>query len=356
MTLLNKTIENIKPIDEELLVSARAHWDSLVHPTGSLGELEEIGIRMTAIRGSIPKRFDKRAVVVMCSDNGIMDENVSSSPKPLTKSLALAMNMGKTGLCALCKDANSDVIIVDMGIENFEGQEGIIDKRISNCSRNFMKEPAMTREEAIRAIESGIEVAEELINKGYEILGTGELGMGNTTTSAAVISAILNLPAKDTVGLGSGVDDVQFSNKLRVVDDGIRLHKPNPEDSIDVISKVGGYDIAGLTGVFLACASHGVPVVIDGIISAAAALSASKLSQESTNYMFGSHIPKERGASYALKEIGVKAYLDLALRLGEGSGCPIMFKVIDSAIFAMNNMTKFSDTDIQNVLVNIRDK
>lgn len=356
MTLLSETINKIIPLEDEILVSARAHWDSLVHPTGSLGELEEMSIKMTAIRGNIPEALKKRAVVVMCSDNGIIDENISSSPKPLTKSLALAMSMGKTGLCSLCRDANADVVVVDLGIEDFGVAENVISKRIANCSKNFMREAAMTREEAILGIETGIEIAKNLISEGYEILGTGELGMGNTTTSAAVISAILEIPAKDTVGLGSGVDSIQLQNKLRVVDEGIALHKPNPEDAIDVISKVGGYDIAGLTGVFLACAAHRIPVVIDGIISAAAALCAYKLAPDSKDYMFGSHIPKEKGASYALKEIGVKAYLDLALRLGEGSGCPLMFKIMDSAIFAMNNMTKFSDTDIQNVLVNIRDK
>lgn len=355
MKSLNNTVENIEGIDESLYKKGRDYWDDLVHPTGSLGELEEIGIKLYAIQGGLPKKLKKRAILVMCSDNGIIEENVSSSPRHLTRSLALAMGKGKTGVSALSKDANAEVFVVDLGIYNFEGSEDVIDRRISNSTKNFLKEDAMTYDQATQAIEVGIDLADELFKKGYDVLGAGELGMGNTTTSSAVISALTGEPAEKTVGLGSGVDSVQLQNKLNAVKNGILLRKPDVSDPVDVLAKIGGYDIAAITGVYLSAAKNKKPAVIDGIITAAAALCAYKINPNVKNYLFGSHIPKEHGAKIALDEIGIRGYMDLAMRLGEGSGCPLMFKLMDSSIFAMNNMAHFNDVDIVNVLVNIRD-
>lgn len=348
--------KEIESIPQEDYKKYRDHWDSLVHPTGSLGEIEEIGIKACAILGEIPQELNKKATVVMCNDNGIINSNISSSPKILTKLLAIQMAKGTTGVDALSEAAKADVVIVDLGIEDFEDFEGVINRRISNGTKNFLEEDAMTYEQALKSIEVGIEIAEELIQKGYKVLGTGELGMGNTTTSAAVIKGLTGASEKDVVGLGSGVDKTQLENKYKAVADGIKLRNPDINDPIDVLSKVGGYDIGAIAGVFLACGKHRIPGVIDGIISSAGALLAYRLNPNIAHYLFGSHIAIEKGAKVALDEIGIKGYLNCSMRLGEGSGCPLLFQVMDSSIYCMNHMTKFEETDIVNTLVNIRDK
>lgn len=352
---IEELYKDIKPISKEDIKKYRDHWDSLVHPTGSLGEIEEIGIRVCSILGKLPKKLEKKAVAVMCSDNGIIEENISSSPKILTSLLATQMGNGTTGVDALAEEANSEVFVVDLGIEDYPGCENVINRRISNGTKNFMKEDAMTKKEAIESIKIGFNIAKDLIEKGYEVLGTGELGMGNTTTSAAVIKAITQGSEENIVGLGSGVDMTQFENKLRVVREGILLRNPDLNDPIDILAKVGGYDIGAIAGVFLACGKYKVPGVVDGIISAAGALIAFELNENVKDYLFGSHIPKENGANLAMEIIGIKGYLDCKMRLGEGSGCPLLFKLMDSSIYCMNHMTKFEDTNIVNTLVNIRD-
>lgn len=356
MNNLDSYINQITPISNDTYKFYRDYWDSLVHPTGSLGEIEEIGIKVSSILGGIPKSLDKKATVVMCNDNGIIDANVSSSPKILTKLLAVQMAKGTTGVDALSEAAKADVIVVDLGIEDFEGFEGVIDRRISNGTKNFLIEDAMTYDQALKSIEVGIEIAEDLINKGYKVLGTGELGMGNTTTSAAVIKALTGASQYDVVGLGSGVDETQLENKYNAVADGVKLRNPDIDDPIDVLSKVGGYDIGAIAGVFLACGKNKIPGVIDGIISAAGALVAYKINPNISHYLLGSHIAIEKGAKVAMEEMGLKGYLDCSMRLGEGSGCPLLFQIIDSSIYCMNHMTKFEETDIVNTLVNIRDK
>lgn len=356
MNRIYQYARNIEKIPQEKFKKIRDHWDSLVHPTGSLGEIEEIGIKISAILGEIPKDLEKKATIVMCNDNGIIEANVSSSPKILTKLLALQMAKGTTGVDALSEAAKADVVIVDLGIEGFEDFPGVINRRISNGTKNFLQEDAMTYDQAIRSIEIGIEIAEDLIGRGYKVLGTGELGMGNTTTSAAVIKALTGASQYDVVGLGSGVDNVQLENKYRAVAEGIALRNPDLNEPIDILAKVGGYDIGGIAGVFLACGKHRVPGVIDGIISAAGALLAYKINPDVRDYLLASHIAKEKGAKVALDEIGIRGYLDLSMRLGEGSGCPLLFQLMDSSVYCMNNMTKFEDTDIVNTLVNIRDK
>lgn len=356
MTNIQEYSDDIESISPETYKLYRDYWDSLVHPTGSLGEIEEIGIKISAILGEIPKKLEKKATVVMCNDNGIIDANISSSPKILTNLLAVQMAKGTTGVDALSESANADVVIVDLGIEDFKGFEGVIDRRISNGTKNFLEEDAMSYEQAMKSVEIGIEIAEDLIKEGYKVLGTGELGMGNTTTSAAVIKALTGASEHDVVGLGSGVDETQLENKYRAVSKGIELRNPNIEDPIDVLAKVGGYDIGAIAGLFLACGKNKIPGVIDGIISAAGALIAYKLNPNIAHYLFGSHIAIEKGAKIALDEMGLKGYLDCSMRLGEGSGCPLLYQIMDSSIYCMNHMTKFEETDIVNTLVNIRDK
>lgn len=347
---------SIEALEEAEIKRYRDYWDQLVHPTGSLGELEEIGIRASAILGEVPEKLEKKAMVVFCNDNGILEENVSSSPRILTKLLAETMASKCTGVNSLARTAGADVIVVDLGIEDFEDFPGVLNRRISNGTKNFMIEDAMSLEEVEKAIQVGYDIATDLIQKGYKVLGAGELGMGNTTTSAAVISLLLDRDADEVVGLGSGVDDQQFKNKVNVVKSAEKIRRVDKNDPIDVLRKVGGYDIAAMVGLYLACAENRIIGVVDGIIGAAAALVTNRINKNSTDYLFGSHIAKEKGARFALEDIGLRAYLDMSMRLGEGSGCPLFFLLLDSSIDCMNQMTKFEETDIINTLVNIRDK
>ena len=357
MNILRETLESIEGIDKAATVEAKAFWDNLVHPIGSLGKLEEIGIKLAGIHGHRITEIPKRAIVVMCSDNGIVDADVTSSPQELTYLLTKAMADGYTGVSQLARGADAEVVIVDMGMKVDLKDERVVSRRISPCTNNFLEEDAMSYEDAVKAIEAGIEIADELYASGYDILGTGELGMGNTTTSAAILSVLLDLEAEVTVGKGSGVSPEQFTKKKNAVRDGIALRKPNPDDAVDVIAKIGGYDIAGLTGVFLSAAKNKKPVVIDGIITAAAALCAYRMCEHTNGYMFGSHVSVEHGAALALEEMNVDSYFDMSMRLGEGSGCPLSFKLIDSALHAMSHMGTYEQSKVmEGVLFNLRDE
>lgn len=356
MDRIKEKLESIESVSAETVEFFRQYWDGLVHPTGSLGDLEEIGIKLSAVYGEVPQNLEKKATLVMCSDNGVIEENISSSPKILTRLLALEMVEGITGVNALSKAAGADVIVVDLGIEDFEGHPDIIDRRISNGTRNLMQVAAMSYDQALESIQIGINLGEEMIRQGYTVLGTGELGMGNTTTSALVIKALTGAPTDQVLGLGSGVDDRHLANKRQVIDQAMTVRRPDKNDPVDILAKLGGYDIGAIAGVFIAGAAHDIPVVIDGIISAAGALLAYSLQPACKDYMFPSHIAKENGNRVAVEAMGLKGYLDLDMRLGEGSGCPLFFQIMDASLACMNQMSKFENTTIQNTLINIRDK
>lgn len=357
MRLLEETIRSIGEPNKEAMVEAKKIWDSRTHPIGSLGQLEDITIKLAGITGDTKNSINKKGIVVMSADNGIFEENVSSSPQIFTYLLTNAMANGETGVAALAKEQDSEVFVVDIGvIPHGEYIEGVIDKNISHGTKNFAKEPAMSREDAIKAIEVGIELADELFEKGYDILGTGELGIANTTTSSAVLAVLTGAQVKDCVGLGGGIDANQLLNKKRVIEEAIANLNPNKEDPIDILAKVGGLDICGIVGVFLSGAKNKKPVVIDGLISSVAALAANRMNPLCSNYMFASHLSKEIAAKFVLDELGLKPLVTLDMRLGEGSGCPFTFMILNSALFAMENMGTFDSTQIENKkLVNIRD-
>jgi len=351
MDKLNNTLNSIKFLDHAVMGETKKRWDSLVKPIGSLGLMEEITIRLSGIYRTTKFDIDKRAVVVMASDNGIVEENVTSSPQIFTRILAEKMAKGMTGVSVMSKAANADVIVVDIGINGDVKEENVINRKIRHGTDNFTKSFAMTYDETIKAIETGIEVADDLFNKGYKILGTGEVGIGNTTTSAAVIKAITDFNIDDIVGKGAGITDEQLVLKKKAIIKAIELHKPNKYDVIDVLSKVGGLDIAGLVGVYLSGAKNMKPIVMDGFISQAAALCAIKLDGRVKDYIIPSHLSKEPGAKFVFNEIGLKPMLDLSMRLGEGTGCPLAFQIIDTAIYTLNNMATFEEAEIEKELL-----
>ena len=358
MILLEESLKAIKPADEEAVKKAWERMDNLTKPIGSLGKLEEIAVKISGITGKVKNKINKKNTVIMCSDNGVWEEGVSACPQELTAIITDNYTKGVTGIGVLSKNVNADICVIDIGVNADFNNEKIINKKIAYGTKNMAKGPAMTREEAIQAIEVGIEIIDKLVEEGYDLFGTGEAGMCNTATSAAVISVISGIDSDVIVGKGSGLTDEGFLNKKRVVKQAIELNKPDKEDPIDTISKVGGFDIAGLCGCFIGAAKNRVPIVIDGIISSAAALCAYKLNPYIKDYMFPSHLASEKGAKYVMDEMGLKPCLDLEMRLGEGTGCPLQFSIIESALAIMNDMVTLQEASIANseFLVDIREK
>lgn len=355
MELLNSTLKGIEPLYADKVNEAKNRLDNLIKPIGSLGRLEEISQRMAGITGKVHNKISKKSVVVMCADNGVVEEGVSSCPQDITVVMTNNFTRGITGVCVLAKHAGADVTIVDIGVNGDFNSPKIINKKIAYGTKNMAKGPAMTREEAIRAIEVGIETVDRLASEGYDLLGTGEMGIGNTATSAAVLSVLSGLSPDVVVGKGAGLTEEQFINKKNTIKRAIEINKPDKDDVIDVIAKVGGFDIAGLCGCFLGASKNRIPIVIDGFISSAAALCAYKMNPLSRDYMFPSHLSAEPGAQYMSKELGLAPYLNLSMRLGEGSGCPISFNIIEAALCVINDMVTFEEATMQtDYLIDIR--
>ena len=355
MDLLNKTVTGIKPVDELAKSEAADYLDSLIKPIGSLGTLEEIAVKLAGITGKRNNSFEKKCTIVMAADNGVHEEGVSSCPQEITAAQTINMTKGLTGICVLSEHAGAEIAVVDLGVKEDLNAAGIINKKISYGTKNITKGPAMTREQAIKAAETGIELVGELVSKGYNLFGTGEMGICNTSTSSAVLMSLTDLSAEDAVGKGAGLTDSAFENKNRVIERAIALNKPDKNDVLDVVSKVGGYDIAGMAGCFLAAAYYRAPIVIDGFISAVAAFVAYRLNPLVRDYIFASHCSEESGYKHAIKILGLEPMLNLHMRLGEGTGCPLAFNIIEASQAVIKNMATFERAALRDdYLIDIR--
>jgi nicotinate-nucleotide--dimethylbenzimidazole phosphoribosyltransferase len=343
---LNDYILKVKALDDSAMESAWERVDNLVKPPGSLGRLEEIAVQLAGIGGGVYYDVSKRCVIIMSSDNGVVEEGVTSAPQSVTREMTLNFVRGITGAAVLAKQFNAELIVVDVGINAEISHPLIVNRKIGKSTQNIMKHEAMTYNEAIRAIITGIDVAVEAAADGYKLIGAGEMGIGNTTTSAAVLCALTGIPAELATGKGAGLKEDAYQRKIQVIRTALSNNKPDESDPVDVIAKVGGYDIAAMTGVYIGGAISRVPVVIDGFISMVAALAASRLCPASKGYMIASHASMERGYAQAALALGVEPCLNLSMRLGEGSGCPIMFAVIDAACAIMRNMATFEQAAI----------
>ena len=352
---VKKIIEGIRPVEKSDL--AKKEWDSIAHPLGSLGQLEKITIKIADIQGRAIPSIKKRVLICMASDNGVIDEGISSGYSDLTSQLVMSMMRGKTGCASLCRDANMDLVVVDMGTRNENEikklSEVVVEKRrINPETKNFALEAAMTMDELFQAMTTGFEMVDKY---PADIYGTGELGIGNTTTSSAVMAALMKLPAKETVGLGGGLDDAGYRKKISVIDDSIEKYDLYNKDVFEILRTVGGYDIGGLVGVFLKAAYNQKPIIIDGFISAVAAAAAVKLNAHVKDYLIPSHMSAEKQMKILTDFLGVNPPLFLGMRLGEGTGCPLMIKMIDSGIYALENMGRWDDVYIDDVLYDIRE-
>lgn len=357
MSLLKNTLKEIRPSNGDAKKVTRDKWDNLVKPIGSLGTLEEATIKISGMTGQIINPLNKKASVVMAADNGVVEEGVSAPPQIFTRVLAESTAKGITGVAILAKQTNTDVYTIDIGMNGEVHHPHIINKKISNGTKNFTKEAAMTYEEAVKSIEIGIEMGDQLYKEGYDILGVGELGIGNTSTAAAVLSVLAELDVDITCGKGAGLTEEQYIDKKNTIEKGIKLNKPSKEDPIDVLSKVGGFDIGGMCGLYLSAAKNKKPIVIDGFISSVAALCALRLNDHVRDYVLPSHLSNEPGAKEVMKALELKPMLDLGMRLGEGSGCPLAFQVLESAMFLLEKMGTFEEASLSSsVLVDMREE
>jgi len=393
---LVEMITQIERTDEEVMELAVERQAILAKPPGSLGGLEEIAIRMAGITGQvIPKETfpGKGCVIVFCADNGVVSQGVTSAPQSVTRAQTMNFTRRLTGVGALSKSFGSELMIVDMGVKdpipeelydkNFGGLEArqepasggaqepaplwdshkIIDRRIRPGTWDISEGPAMTEEEALRAFAAGIEMSRTAVAAGYDILGIGEMGIGNTTTSAAVLSCITGASADKTCGRGGGVNDKGFLRKKEIVDQILQEWNGQlqigdvmePAQRLDrvlrILARCGGFDIAAMAGAFLGAAMESTPVVIDGYISVVAALAAAEILPAAADYMFASHVSAETGYALAIRKLdsfspGLQPFLSLGMRLGEGSGCPIAFEVIRGACDVMRNMATFEEAAI----------
>lgn len=344
--LLRQELLHIRPADDGAMARAAVYQGTLAKPPGSLGELENIYIRLCGVGGTLHPACRPCRVIVLCADNGVADEGVSVTPRSVTAAQAVNMTKHLTGMSAMAHYFGDEVQVVDVGIADAYHCPAIVNRKILPGTRNLAREPAMTRQEAARAVCVGLDLARQARADGVALIGVGEMGIGNTTTSAAVLSALTGLPAEAVTGRGGGMTDAGFALKKQVIAHALALHRPDREDVLDVLSKVGGLDIAAMCGVFLGAAVQRIPAVIDGFISAVAALCAGRLCPAAADAFFASHLSQEVGYQAAIRELGLTPWLHLGMRLGEGSGCPIAFRVMEAACAAAQGMATFSGAAI----------
>ena len=341
-----EAIQAIRPVDGAMEEQAWRRQDSLVKPPRSLGRLEELSVQLAAITGKLHNTVEKRCIVICCADNGVVEEGVSSAPQSVTLAQTVNFTRGKTGVAALAREFGAELMVIDVGINAAFSCPGVLDRKIRMGTFNLAKRPAMERREAVEALGVGLEAARRAREQGFDILGVGEMGIGNTTTSSAVLCALTGLPVEKAVGRGGGISLSAYERKKRLIEQALTAHRPDPGDPIDVLAKVGGFDIAAMAGVFLGAARERLPVVIDGFISAVAALCAARIEPKVKGYLIPSHASCEIGYSRAMEELGLRPLLLLDMRLGEGSGCPLAFEVVRAACAVMNGMATFDEADI----------
>ena len=345
-----KIIQNIKPINFKLMEKAQEKLDNLTKPQGSLGQLEDFARRIVGISGTLSPAINRKVIFVMAGDHGVVEEGVSAYPQEVTFQMVYNFIRGGAGINVLARHMGAEIVVVDMGVaKDFPLEESIIRKKIAYGTNNMAKGPAMSKNEAERAIIAGIEAFEEELNKKrIDIIGLGEMGIANTTSSSAIAACLTKSKVEEVTGSGTGLNQAQIKNKIKIIKKALEVNKPNPQDGLDVLSKVGGFEIGGLAGCILAAASHRVPIVIDGFISCASALIAIKLAPLVKDYIFASHNSVEKGHKIALKYIGKIPMFDLGMRLGEGTGAALGISFIEAGVKILTQMATFEEAGVDN--------
>jgi nicotinate-nucleotide--dimethylbenzimidazole phosphoribosyltransferase len=348
MQLLQKTIHKIERLDEEMMAKARTRVDSLIKPPKSLGKLEDIAVQLVGITRNLNPVIDQKVVIVMAADHGVYEEGISSNPQEVTLAQTLLFPKGLTGVCALGGVSGANVVVVDIGVKGeIPDDAGVIKRKIKSGTDNIAKGPAMTREEAIRSLEVGIEIANQETKKGINLFGTGEMGIGNTTPSTAILSVLGNCDPIEITGRGAGVGKGGIEHKAEVIRKAIEINKPNPADGIDVLARIGGLEIGGMAGVMLGAAANQIPVVVDGYISTVAAIIAASIEPKAKEYFIASHASAEPGGRMASELLGIEPMLRMDMCLGEGSGAALAFPIVEAAVSMIKHMATFAEVGIK---------
>jgi len=344
---LKQILKNITLPDNEIIVSTQARLDSLTKPLGSLGRLEELAKQIAGITGKEKPVLENKVIFTLAADHGVTAEGVSAYPKEVTAQMVYNFLNGGAGINVLASHVGSRVVIVDIGVaSDLISNPKLIIRKVNYGTKNMAKGPAMTMDEASRAIETGVEIFEQEFIKGIDIIGTGEMGIGNTTSASAITAVFTEKPVEEVTGRGAGIDDEALRNKIKIIKKALSVNKPDASSPIDVLVKVGGFEIGGLAGIILAAASRKIPVVIDGFISGAAALIAFHIEPKVKPYLIASHCSVERGHKIILEHIGLKALLDLDLRLGEGTGGALAIGLAEVSIKILTQMATFKSANV----------
>ena len=343
---LNEVLSAIHPADVQAMEAARVRWDAVAHPLHSLGLLEDAIVRIAGAQGTAAVSIGKRAVVAMCADNGVVAEGVTQSGQEITALVAENMSRNRSSVCCMAKLAGARVVPVNVGIAAQVSGHNILQKVIRRGTANLAVGPAMSRAECEAAILVGIQVVEELHRDGYSLIATGEMGIGNTTTAAAMTAVLLHRDPEEVTGRGAGLTTEGLKRKVDAIRRGIAVNQPDPSDPIDIMAKVGGLDIAGLVGVYLGGALYRIPILIDGVISAVAALTAQRLCPAAGDYMVASHISGEPAGQLLLEALGLEAPIHANMALGEGTGAVTMMPLLDMAMALYQDMCSFQEYDM----------
>ncbi|KLU64578.1 nicotinate-nucleotide--dimethylbenzimidazole phosphoribosyltransferase [Desulfosporosinus acididurans] len=342
---LQHLIASISDLDEAAMAKIQVRLNSLTKPQGSLGQLEHFAKQLGGIQRTSQPKLLKRAVLLMAGDHGVVEEGVSAFPQEVTPQMAYNIINGGAAINVLSRQARADVVLTDVGIA-FPLEGNCLHRRVADGTRNMTKGPAMTKKEALQALLTGAEVAQEKIQNGYNLFATGELGIGNTTPSSAIVALLTNSSVESVVGRGTGIDDKGLLRKCQAIEKAIEVNKPDVTDALDVLMKVGGLEIAAIAGSIIQAAASHVPIVIDGFISTAGALIAAKLAPKSVAYMLPSHGSVEIGHRKALAELKLEPVLNLDMRLGEGTGAALTFHLVEAALHILNEMATFEDAGV----------
>ena len=346
-TSLDTILKEIRPLDSSAMSAAQSRQNNLTKPQGSLGRLEELSIQIAGIKGEVTPKLEHKSIIIMAADHGVAAETVSLYPQEVTRQMVLNFLKGGAAINVLAGQIGARVIVVDMGVKDgFQPLPGLLCKMIDFGTQNITRGPAMTRQQAIDTIEAGIQTVEAEMAKRVDIIGTGDMGIGNTTASSAIFAAISGKQPKKITGRGTGIGDKQLAHKIKVIERALSVNKPNPKDPIDILSKVGGFEIGGLAGVMLASAAYRIPVVIDGFISGTAALIATGLSPQARDYLIAAHVSAESGHEMLLQFLGMKPLLNLNMRLGEGTGAVLGISLAEAATRTLSQMATFAQAGV----------
>ena len=343
-TSINDILAQIRPVNEGVAQACIARFDQVAKPVGSLGKLEEALARIAAVTGSLDIDISKKAVAVYCADNGVTKKGVANGDYEVTSAVAGILGQGRACVTVMAKSCGADVFCADIGM--VDTVNGLRDCKLMNGTNDITEGPAMRKETAKKAIMVGVEMVKELKDKGYRLIATGEAGIGNTTTSSAVCAVLLDKPAREVTGRGAGLNDEGLLRKLAAIEQAIAINKPDPADPLDVLHKIGGLDIAAMTGLYIGGAIYGAPVVMDGFISGVAALIAVRLCSDIKGYIIPSHESCEPGARHLMDALEFSPVLQADMRLGEGAGAVALFPILDMALVVYRNAATFADIKV----------